>query len=376
MEHTRVKTILISQFPLPYDGIGSWTTMYNYYLLQHSHKIDIIIAPPSKVKLDNVAYHTINYSFLDKVARKVTGNGYLKIFKLLKHIIKPSEKYIIQIIDNHGLVLPLQVFLMKQQLRENCYLQFFYHGYPPFLGNFESRRFFEALDNHVVLTLDSYKEHQKGYTTLPCAFNVLHNGVNSTQFYTLNKNEKAALRTENGVADNTLIFIWCSQDRPKKGLDFILKVWKQLLLNHKNIELWVVGTTRKINAPQVKHIGRVPNNEIAKYYQLADFYVYPSLCHEGFGLTLVEALKSGCYCIASKNGGIPEVLQYGKYGKLIETPNILSNWTTEIERSMEEYRKNDRINPYVEIIPENLYDLNTWCNNMNAIIENDKYLIK
>lgn len=375
MEDNNIKTILISQFALPFSGIGSWTTMYNYYLLQHNHKIDIIIAPPSNEKLNNVAYYTLNYSVLDKVARKVTGNSYLKIFKLLKHIIKPSEKYIIQIIDNHGLVLPLQGFLKKHQLRDRCYLQFFYHGYPPFLVNFHSNSFFEALDEHVMLTLDSYKAYQQLYTVLPCTFNVLHNGVNGTQFYPLNKIEKTALRAKNGVDDDRLIFIWCSQDRPKKGLDFILKVWKQLLLNHKNIELWVIGTSRVITAPQVKHIGRVPNNEIAHYYQLADFYLFPSLWHEGFGLSLVEALKCGCYCIAANNGGIPEVVQYGKYGKLIENPNILSNWTTEIERSMEEYLKNDKINPYKETIPKNLYDLNTWCNSMNAIIDNAKYLI-
>lgn len=371
-----IKTVLISQFPLPYKDIGSWTTMYNYYLSQKNHKIDVIIAPPAKEAIKDISYYALNYSYLDKIERKITGNSYIKILNILKRLIQPSEKYIIQIIDNHGLVTPLHKFLIKTQLRKQCYLQFFYHGFPPFFGNFVSKPFFAALDEHIVLTLDSYKAHQNGYTILPCQFNVLHNGVNSEQFYPLNKIEKATLRDKHLESEDKLIFIWCSQDRPKKGLDLILKVWKQLIPSYKTIELWVIGSTRNIDVPQVKNIGRIPNDEIAKYYQLADFYLYPSLCHEGFGLTLIEALKCGCYCIASHNGGIPEVLNYGNYGKLIEHPNLVSIWTDEIEKSIEEYLKNDKINPFLKTFPKDLYSLETWCNNINTIIQNAKFLMK
>jgi glycosyltransferase involved in cell wall biosynthesis len=376
MDTNNIKTILISQYALPYSGIGSWTTMYNYYLSQKKNKIDIIIAPPSTEKLENVSYYTLNYSILDIVERKLTGNSYLQIFKILKKIIKPSEKYIIQIIDNHGLVLPLNHFLKKTQFRQNCYIQFFYHGFPPFLGNFESRTFFEALDEHVVLTLDSYKAHKEGYTILPCAFNVLQNGVNDKQFYPLGKNEKAKLRVKYNILDSKLIFIWCSQDKPKKGLDLILKVWKQLIRKYDFIELWIIGSERTVETGQVKNIGRIPNSEIAQYYQLADFYLYPSLCHEGFGLTLVEALKCGCYCIASHNGGIPEVLQYGSYGKLIKNPNMITNWVSEIENSIEEYMANANVNPYLKQIPIDIYSLDTWCKNLDTIIKNAKFSIK
>lgn len=113
-----VKTILISQFALPYDGIGSWTTMYNYYLLKHNHLIDIIIAPPATKQLKNVSYYNVSYSTVDKIKRKIIGNGYFKYLEILKKIIKPNERYLIQIIDNHGLVLPLHQFLLKKLARK------------------------------------------------------------------------------------------------------------------------------------------------------------------------------------------------------------------------------------------------------------------
>jgi len=362
------KVILISQFPLPYSKIGSWTTMYKKYL-EGNHKIDIIVCPEPENLFLNVDYSYVPSNFKVKFLKKVTKNRYLGYFKALQKIIEPNQKYIIQIIDNHGVVLPLNKFLIEEKLRVNCYLQFFYHGYPPFFGNFESRPFFEAIEEHVVLTFDSYKAYKNGYTELPCVFNVLHNGVNCDVFFPLKGNDKADLRLEHNVLENKLIFIWCSQDRPKKGLDFILRVWKQLILKYDNIELWVIGCKRVIDLKGVKNIGRVPNNEIAKYYQLADFYLFPSLCHEGFGITLAEALKCGCYCIASNNGGIPEVLNYGQYGKLIENPNFIDEWIEEIENSILDYTNNGNNNPYLTQLPKKLYSLNNWCERMNNIIE-------
>jgi glycosyltransferase involved in cell wall biosynthesis len=370
-----VKTILITQFALPYEGIGSWTTMYNYYLNQ-AHHIDIIIGPTPKQKLEGITYYGTEKNVMDKLQSKwSSANRYQHIFKILKDTIEKGHKYIIQLIDNHGIVVPLNLFLKEAKLREQCYLQFFYHGYPPFYGNFESRSFFEALDEHVMLTHASYKTYQDQYTQLPCSFSVLSNGVDSELFYKPAVLEKQQHRKILGIEADTLLFVWCSKDRPKKGLDFILQVWKQLVQTHADIELWVIGTERVIDTPQVKVIGKIPNAELPKYYQAADFYLFPTLCHEGFGLSLVEAIKCDCYAIASANGGVPEVLNHGMYGRLIENPNFRDEWVEAIEEGIVSYKANGLKNPYSEVIPYDLYDIKQWCSQMNAYIEKAKIAV-
>lgn len=370
-----VKTILITQFALPYDGIGSWTTMYNYYLNQ-AHHIDIIIGPTPQQQLEGITYYSTEKNLIDKLQGKwSSANRYQHIFKILKAVIKEDHKYIIQLIDNHGIVVPLHLFLKELKLRAQCYLQFFYHGYTPFYGNFESRSFFEALDEHVMLTHASYKAHQNQYTQLPCSFSVLPNGVDSNTFYKPDALEKQQHRKTLGIEAHTLLFVWCSKDRPKKGLDFILQVWKQLLQTHADIQLWVIGTERVIDIPQVKVIGKVPNAELPKYYQAADFYLFPTLCQEGFGLSLVEAIKCNCYAIASANGGVPEVLNHGTYGKLIENPNFREEWVEAITQAITAYKANGLKNPYTEAIPSHLYDIKQWCLLMNTHIEKAKIAV-
>ena len=164
------------------------------------------------------------------------------------------------------------------------------------------------------------------------------------------------------------MFLWCSQDRAKKGLNLILYSWKNLIKKYNNIELWVIGARREEVISQVKYYGKIPNDSLPEYYQAADCYLFPTLWHEGFGLTLIEALNCGNYCIASALGGVPEVLQYGKLGKLIENPHFINEWITAIEAFLEN-KDNCPTNQ------DSIYSKEEWIDNMNTIILNAKLLL-
>ena len=364
-----IKTILISQFPLPFDGIGSWTTMYNYYLQNTNHNIDIIISPKPNEKIDNISYHIIGNSLVQKASKKISGNRYYEILKHLKNIIDSDEKYIIQLIDNHGLATPINDFLVKNEMRSQCYLQFFYHGFPAFYGDFESRSFFKSIDEHVMLTMDSYREYKSYYSMLPCKFSLQNNGIDRSRFKPLSVEEKIKLKKTMGVADKTVV-IWCSQDRPKKGLDLILDVWKRIYKQHDNIVLWVIGALRDVEVDGVKFHGKVPNNVIHTYYQAASIYLYPSLNKEGFGLSLIEALSCGNLCVASDNGGIPEVLNYGEYGVLVKNPNFIEEWVEAIESIL---KKGALTAKLIKIdIPKETYTIENWCKSLDQKIASAK----
>jgi glycosyltransferase involved in cell wall biosynthesis len=362
-----IKTILISNNSLPYSKVGSWTSMYDYYL-QQNHAIDYLSCPkPYKT------YKNLEYKFTDKNISQKIKIKYFKYHKFnfilnkIEEIIEPNTNYIIQFIDNFGIVDYFAENLKKKYSKNKFYFQFFYHGYPPFYGNSQSKFFYESIDEMVLLTHLSYKEHIKYYTVLPCKFSVLHNGINNEIFNKKTLKEKTELRLCEGFSSEKKIFLWLSQDRPKKGLDFILNVWKKINNSTKeNSELWIIGSNRKFDISGVKNLGRIPNIELPKYYQMADVYLFPTLCQEGFGLSLIEALHCGCYPIASKLGGVPEVLQNGKFGKLIENPHFEKEWKDEIEEIM--LSKKEITNTF----NDKLYTLKNWSTQMNNLIEEAK----
>jgi glycosyltransferase involved in cell wall biosynthesis len=357
------KVILISQIPLPYSKIGSWTTLYDNYLRNQS-KIDCVICQKPDVLYEGIEYEIVPNSFFLKVQKRLFKNPYLGYLKALEKKMLSNEKYIIQIVDNFGIVKPLVDFLEKKGKRKQCYLQFFYHGFPPFYGNSQAGFFFRSIDEMVVLTHDSYLEHKNYYTILPTRFSVLHNGIDTANFFSLSQKDKQVQKQYKGVADKK-IFIWCSQDRPKKGLHLLLEAWKNVYVVRQDIELWVIGCEPKEPRDGVLYLGRIPNKELAPFFQASDCYLFPTLCHEGFGMSLIEALHCGNYCIASSIGGVPEVLQYGKLGKLIEKPHFVSEWEEAILEFLD--------NPIPKIIiPTDLYSSKSWNIGMNIIISNAK----
>jgi glycosyltransferase involved in cell wall biosynthesis len=364
------KVILLSQVPIPYSKIGSWTTLYKNYL-HGNHQIDYIVCKPPEQFAKNVKYILVQRSLIEKVRLFLHKVGFLSkkekynhYVRSLKESIRADEKYLIQIVDNFGVVRPIVEMLEREGIRKQVYLQFFYHGYPPFFEDFESRWFFGTIDEMVLLTHASYKAHKDYYNILPCKFSVLHNGIDSQKFFAVGRSEKKILKEKFG-AENKTVFLWCSQDRPKKGIHIVLEAWNRVYDPNKNMVLWIIGCKPKEFMPGVQYFGEMPNDELPQYFQASDCYLFPVLSKEGFGLSLIEALHCGNFCIASALGGVSEVLQNGQLGQLIENPHFISEWEKAIVSFAENPTQNLPFDP-------TLYTSIRWTNDMNQIIKESK----
>jgi glycosyltransferase involved in cell wall biosynthesis len=69
----------------------------------------------------------------------------------------------------------------------------------------------------------------------------------------------------------------------------------------------------------VRLVGLLPDDELAALYNLAEFFVFPSL-YEGFGLPVLEALACGTAVVGANASSIPEVL--GDAGLLVDVANV------------------------------------------------------
>jgi glycosyltransferase involved in cell wall biosynthesis len=75
-------------------------------------------------------------------------------------------------------------------------------------------------------------------------------------------------------------------------------------------ELVVAGPpgweTAQIEAPDVRLVGLVPDDELPALYAGAAVFLYPSL-REGFGLPVLEAMAAGTAVVTSNLSSLPEV---------------------------------------------------------------------
>lgn len=374
-----VKVVLISHLGLPYKGIGSWTTRFSYIIAKKFQPIDYIIC--AEETLIN-PINSIKYLFADepkyfkhKISKIIKHYQYLDYWKQLKKILSQEDKLIVKIIDNVKILQAIDFYSRKEGIRNRIKIIFFHHGYHYFLAPVELEKFYNMIDDLVLLTKSAYDYQIEQTHAISCEVTHIYSGINSKIFKRVSLDEKNFLKSKLGFKEDKIYFLWLSQDRPKKGLHIILKAWSELSRKYSNIELLVIGTRNEIKGKQIRSLGRIPNNQLAPYYQVSDFYLFSTLCHEGQSMSLPEAIKCGSVCIASNIDPIAEVMGEGRYGRMVDTPNTPKQWVDIISEEIEKYEQNNRVNPYLRHIPENIYDLDEWCENINKLVEKWKKYI-
>ena len=132
---------------------------------------------------------------------------------------------------------------------------------------------------------------------------------------------------------------------PVKGLRYLLEALPLLWDRKIAAKLWIVGdgyhrsaledtvSTLKLQ-DHVHFLGRIPfGPKLFEIYRQADLFVLPSLS-EGIPKTLLEAMASGVPIVATRVGGIPDVIQHGKTGLLVKprSPRSLAEAIEQIVR--------------------------------------------
>jgi glycosyltransferase involved in cell wall biosynthesis len=79
-------------------------------------------------------------------------------------------------------------------------------------------------------------------------------------------------------------------------------------------------------AERITFAGQLTDAQLAQVYCATDVLVLPSVATaagvEGFGIVLLEAMAFSVPVVASATGGVPEVLDEGKCGLLVEPGSV------------------------------------------------------
>jgi L-malate glycosyltransferase len=355
--------IIVSPIAIPDTSMGSWGKIIDYWLQDYvGNTVNYVLSPRSTVTFKSGRTQAIDCSYS---STEINHPLFLKwrfkkFFSGLQTVFAKHKLAVILVIENTKIKNAVADWLEKNGLEKRARIIFYQVGFTYEFNRDEYKHFKRGLHEIVLLTKNAYDYDRKKYHEYPFIVHVLHNPVNKDIFFKLSAEARMAQRLSLGWQPDHTVFLWVSHDRPKKGLDLILGIWPTVVAKYPEAKLVVVGAVRNYSYKGLHFAGRMPNQQIAAYYQAADVFLFSTLCMEGYGLSLTEAISCGCYCIASNSGGIPEVLQ-GTNHALINDPNMEQAWLQAIDDYMQ--------NRPVPLIGLPFLSISEWCYAFENILQ-------
>jgi spore coat protein SA len=122
---------------------------------------------------------------------------------------------------------------------------------------------------------------------------------------------------------------------PVKGIHILIEAFNEIHRRMPDVRLIITGSSFfggaaktayeqdlvKLAEPisdAILFTGYLPHEKLKYLYSIVDIVVFPSVWPEPFGLVMLEAMAAGTCLIASAVGGVPEVVENGINGVLVE----------------------------------------------------------
>ena len=153
---------------------------------------------------------------------------------------------------------------------------------------------------------------------------------------------------------------------PRKGFYLLFEAleelsdypWELRIVGDETLDVRYVESLRKKARElgnRIQFLGRVSSKELSEIYLNSDLFVLPSY-FEGYGIVVAEAVLHLLPVIASKVGGIPEIIQDGREGILIP-PGDKAALKGALQVFLEQP---ERLGPFIEACALRRSSLSTW----------------
>ncbi|MBI2865629.1 MAG: glycosyltransferase family 4 protein [Chloroflexi bacterium] len=188
--------------------------------------------------------------------------------------------------------------------------------YPEYLPSVQARLVFEAttrlaITTSLIVIVDSQaakSDLMQQYSVPPDKIRVIHLAADE-----FDDGRPSVLPA---CLQGLRYVLYLGINKPHKNLGRLIQAWAKLDVPHKLVlagkeDLRYPEARQEVEAhglgDKVIFLGEVDEDEMPAVYRGADLFVFPSL-NEGFGLPVLEAMKSGVPVIASQTSSLPEIV--------------------------------------------------------------------
>lgn len=182
--------------------------------------------------------------------------------------------------------------------------------------------------DRVICVSDELRAKAVALGAAPDRLVTVRNGVDPTRFYPA---DQRAARRQLGLAEDGTHVLFAGSLQWVKGPDVLIEAARTLVEASPRVQVSMLGDgpmrpsleaaiRRTGLQARVTLWGTRPYSEMPRWMNACDVLAVPSR-YESFGCVVIEALACGRPVVASRAGGIPEVITDGIHGRLVEAGN-------------------------------------------------------
>jgi glycosyltransferase involved in cell wall biosynthesis len=179
----------------------------------------------------------------------------------------------------------------------------------------------------IVAASQFLKDTWRTYGLAHPRFEVVPCGIAASDYPRPDPEERARARQALGLPVDAYVVLYFGRVIPEKGVEVLLDAWRQLDTSPAEARLLLLGSPAPGAAgsayldelKQAAPTGCVwmpMQPDVVPVLHAADLVAVPSVWDEPFGRVVIEAMATGCPVVASRVGGIPEILD-GPFEQLL-----------------------------------------------------------
>lgn len=202
-------------------------------------------------------------------------------------------------------------------------------------------------------------------------------GIHPAEFH-FDEDSRQTLRDQWNVGDEPVVFsaAMFRADVKTEGLTWVIRACGELLRRGSSLRLVIAGDGKQRDklkqladgqlGGRVLFVGKIPRNEMYRYYSACDLFVFPGI-RESLGLVFLEAQACGLPVVAFDNAGVPEAVKDGVTGLLV--PAFAARAFEEaIARLLNDLQLRHQMGRAARIYVRRKHDLNQNYQKMEAVL--------
>jgi spore coat protein SA len=354
IKQTKLAIIVPEMLPVPPvrgGAVEHWVYEVVNRLNPQLFAITVLSRPSDTASTNHVRYIGIPWTPLEKachwIKERMSWRNPIRYLAKIQNVLSYGLRLRDHLTDADVVVIhnePNLLMLLPKQAHQRWVLHMHNDHLTHPMFKWCYARVLQKVDQVICVSSYIQQSAARAFPEHSDKFTVLFNATDTDVFQPYGEQAAIATSTLLNLPVNMPFVLYVGRLTQEKGVDVLIQAFQQTLLTHPTAKLVITGssffegaaTTRyqqkliELAKPIAHHIiftGFIPHAQLKYLYAGAHIVVLPSVWHDPCPLVVLETMASGTCIVASKVGGVPEVIDHEVNGVLV-SPNQVDALTT------------------------------------------------